>query len=79
MYFSISRNGFMFLSWNWNCYKFTAGGWTRGFDFNISAAGGDFLFWPSPWGQLLNQINSIVAFNTVCTAHFTILWREICD
>ena len=47
---------------------FTATVSTSGVDFNISAEGDDFVSWPSPWGQLLKQINGTMVFNTVCSA-----------
>jgi len=54
---------------------FTTGGLTSGVDFSISAEGGNFVFWPSPYGQLLNRIyGTMFVLAPVCVVHFTLFW-----
>jgi len=45
----VAKAQLFFCKANWqSCLQFTAGSWTSGVDFSVSAEGGNFAFWP--WG-----------------------------
>ena len=59
-----------------SCLQFTAGSWTRGIDFSISAVGDNFVFWPSQRVQWLSSAQSTLHLHEV---KYAIKWYKSTD